>query len=642
MPRASIAKLAVLPALVALALPSAAGAKAIVTHSPDSLAPKNAPAHWLPPEDWVYNHWLPYDEGRLYRVLGIGRDELWQQLRDDRRTLAQLAARHGFPSPARLAAKLVAPRAGHVSAAMLRVLRQRAQRTITQGHLAQHLFFHSLHQFAIPSAAPDIFGVTDARFRELRRSELSPLAIGRLHDRFPGQVQALAIGVLRDRISAGVQSGAMSASQGRILLRRQLSQLPRWLEQQRYNGPPTTTRGALLSKPQDYASNAAISADGRYVIYEAYRQKLKLAIRLGEIAVLRADLQTGATALVSHVAPKGATGFQPASSYNPSISSDGARVTYETSAGNQNFAKRYGRIGVLLCDLHDPQPATSVVHDGPGGPALADSQSAYNPVVSADGSSVAYEVVRDGHTSVVVRGPRSTRVALAGRRAGGNSYADPFEPGLSGDGTRVVATLTRGRVTDPASGVTAVVVRDLRAGATVLVSRADGHAGAPADGPSGDGAISPDGRFVAFTSQAPNLGGPSGALSLFLRDLDAGRTVRIPTPGGRALDPVVSRDGTAVAFTVDRGGRSRIHVWHAASGRVDVVSRASGRSGALGDGRSDDASISADGSRVAFTSTATNLGGAVATGPRAIYVRDLPSDTTTRVSDPARAYAVAP
>jgi hypothetical protein len=51
----------------------------IVTKSPDSLAPKGAPAHWLPPEDWVYNHWLPNDETRLYSLLGITRLHLWHQ-----------------------------------------------------------------------------------------------------------------------------------------------------------------------------------------------------------------------------------------------------------------------------------------------------------------------------------------------------------------------------------------------------------------------------------------------------------------------------------------------------------------------------------------------------------------------------------
>src|SRR5215204_2829798 len=75
-------------------LPTSGGGAAgapIVTRSADSDAPASAPAHWLPPEAWVYNHWLPYDETRLYRLLGITRVGLWEQLRDDRRTLAQLA-----------------------------------------------------------------------------------------------------------------------------------------------------------------------------------------------------------------------------------------------------------------------------------------------------------------------------------------------------------------------------------------------------------------------------------------------------------------------------------------------------------------------------------------------------------------------
>jgi Tol biopolymer transport system component len=625
-----------LAALASLAVAASAPAKKIVTHSPDSLAPKNAPAHWLPPEAWVYNHWLPYDEGRLYRVLGITRSELWQQLRDDRRTLAQLAARHGYRSPAKLAAKLVAPRASTVGDETLRELRDRAERTITQGHLAQHVFFHSLHQFAIPSAAPDIFGVTDARFRELRRTELSPLAIGRLHGRLPGEVQAMSISVLLDRIDAGIGNGSMSAGQGEILLRRQLSQLPRWLDQQRYNGPPLTSSGALLQIPADYASNPAISADGRYVAYEAYRQKLKLAIKLGEIAVLRTNLDSGLTELISRVAPKGPNGFQPASAYNPSISGDGARVTYETSAGNQNFAKRYGQIGVMLCDLHGATKTTGIAEQA-GGPALSDSKSGYNPVISGDGASVAFQQLRDGHTSIVVKGVSGDlRVAASGTRVGGERFGDVYEPGLSADGTRVVMTRTGGRVDRPASATSEVVVRDLVSGRTLLASRADGVDGLPADGPSADGAISPDGRFVAFTSQAPSLGAARGSLGLFLRDLQAGTTIRVPTPSGVPLDPVVAAGGVAVAYTVERGGVSLVRVWNARTGVMQVASRASGATGALAGGRSGDASISADGTRVAFASTAKNL--APGAGPRSIFVRDLTALTTRLVSDPAKAY----
>ncbi len=111
-------------------------------------------------------------------------------------------------------------------------------------------------------------------------------------------------------------------------------------------------------------------------------------------------------------------------------------------------------------------------------------------------------------------------------------------------------------------------------------------------------------------------------------------------PAGLPLDPVVARNGAAVAFTLDRGARSQVAVWHAATGKVEIVSLRP--NGAPGSGRSGDASISADGTRVAFSSTAADLVPGPPAGPRSIYVRDLQARTTTRVSDTSRAYPVAP
>src|SRR4051794_3558280 len=121
---------------VAAVLAAAPGASA---HSEDSLAPAGAPPHWLPPAPWVYNHWLPFDERRLYRLLRVDRGDVWQQLRDDRHTLAELAARRGRPDTERLAAQLVAPWERRIDGARLRTLQHRALRTLTQGHLSQHL-----------------------------------------------------------------------------------------------------------------------------------------------------------------------------------------------------------------------------------------------------------------------------------------------------------------------------------------------------------------------------------------------------------------------------------------------------------------------------------------------------------------------
>src|SRR5438045_1707387 len=96
---------AVLAALAAAAAPARAA---------DSQAPPGAPPHWLPNESWVHEHWLPYDETRLYALLHITRGELWRQLRDDTRNVAELAVRHGWPNAEKLATALVAPRARSV------------------------------------------------------------------------------------------------------------------------------------------------------------------------------------------------------------------------------------------------------------------------------------------------------------------------------------------------------------------------------------------------------------------------------------------------------------------------------------------------------------------------------------------------
>src|SRR3954454_22314861 len=422
----------------ALALAPAAHAESF-----DSLAPKTAPPHWLPPEPWVYNHWLPFDEHRLYRLGGFDRGDLWRQLRDDHRTVWQLAARHGWKRPAALAAALVP--GGD------RVLRSRALRLLTQGHLAQHAFFHSLHQFAIASEAPELFGVPDIAFRALRRAELSPLAIGRLNGRSVGAVEAGSIAVLRERARFGVRTGQTPPAQAALLLRRQVSQLPRWLGQARYNGPPPTHDGELAITPRDHAANPAISADGTRVVYEAYRQNLKAAITFGEIAVMQRDLggassdlasapqapslTTSGTALVSRpVAPEhGAP--RPASAYNPTVSGDGTKIAFERAPGNNNFAKRYGRIGVFVAG---PSRDAHKVDHAPKGARF--SQSAYNPQLSADGRKLVFQAVRDGgrvgiYESDVASG-RTIRVA-GGLRDAGDRFADVYEASVSADGRRV-------------------------------------------------------------------------------------------------------------------------------------------------------------------------------------------------------------
>src|SRR5215211_1402735 len=225
-------RLARMPALVlavllgALAAPPAVQAQSPLPAKPqtaslDSEAPPGAPPHWLPGEQWVMQHWLPYDEERLYSLLGVDRGVIWRLLRDDTRNLAQLAEERGW-EPRALARELVAPwRAELRDPDRLALLERRALRTLTQGHLAQHLFFHSLHQEAIPSHAPAIFGVASRdEWSALRRSELSPLQICRLNGLPRGHVQEQAAATLREYARKGVARQSTPPAQARRLLLR--------------------------------------------------------------------------------------------------------------------------------------------------------------------------------------------------------------------------------------------------------------------------------------------------------------------------------------------------------------------------------------------------------------------------------------
>src|SRR4051795_4426366 len=93
--------------LVLLAAAPASAQTKPQTKSLDSEAPPGSPPHWLPNETWGMQHWLPYDETRLYSLLGVTRGDVWRWLRDDMRNIAGLAAQHGYADPHALARELV-------------------------------------------------------------------------------------------------------------------------------------------------------------------------------------------------------------------------------------------------------------------------------------------------------------------------------------------------------------------------------------------------------------------------------------------------------------------------------------------------------------------------------------------------------
>ena len=129
------------------------------------------------------------------------------------------------------------------------------------------------------------------------------------------------------------------------------------------------------------------------------------------------------------------------------------------------------------------------------------------------------------------------------------------DPAISADGRFVAfSSDATNLVPGDTNGTADVFVRDRQTGTTRRVSVGSG--GAQGNGLSVDPAISADGRFVAFASDATNLvpGDTNGADDVFVRDRQTGTTRRVSVGSGGAqgdrvsFDPAISADGRFVAF----------------------------------------------------------------------------------------------
>jgi Tol biopolymer transport system component len=181
-------------------------------------------------------------------------------------------------------------------------------------------------------------------------------------------------------------------------------------------------------------------------------------------------------------------------------------------------------------------------------------------------------------------------------------------------------------------------------GSTTRVSTATG--GEQGNGSSFVPAISADGRYVAFYSDASNLvaGDTNGARDVFVRDLQTGETTRVSVSGsgaqanGDSFAPALSSDGRYVAFSSaatnlvdgDTNDANDIFIRDRQSNTTTRVSV--GFDGSQANGGSDQPSLSGDGRLVAFTSTASNIVNGDVNNLRDAFVYDRQTGTAVNVS----------
>jgi hypothetical protein len=209
----------------------------------DDLGPPGARHSWLPQEPWVLEHWMPFDRARLERALGLRGPQLESYLFNDHHTLAELARGRGVDVNG-LADQLVAPWYALVPAEQIVVLRDRTMRVLTQGHLAQHMFFHAFHWFPIgPTVAQRLFGVSEGALDSLRKRRLAPVQIARRHGVAEPDLIAGLTAVLDDRRRMAALSGQAWPTESDRLLARQMLTLSCWIRSLRPTDVPGNPYG---------------------------------------------------------------------------------------------------------------------------------------------------------------------------------------------------------------------------------------------------------------------------------------------------------------------------------------------------------------------------------------------------------------
>jgi hypothetical protein len=270
-----------------------------------------------------------------------------------------------------------------------------------------------------------------------------------------------------------------------------------------------------------------------------------------------------------------------------------------------------------------------------GGGRFVAFQSNASNLVSGDLNGVRDIFVRDRKKH------KTTRISVSSPEADAFSGA----PSISDDG-RFVAFDSSATTLVPGdtNGVSDVFVRDRKLGTTTRMSRSS--TGAQGNGQSSYAAISADGRFVAFSSDATNFGAGDTNLTtdVYIRDRKKHKTSRVSVSSSGAqanLDswyPELSAGGRFVAFesnatnlvSGDSNANEDIFVRDRKTGKTTRVSRSS--AGAQSNLASYDVDISANGRWVAFTSNGTNLVGGDSNGSADAFVRDRKTEKTKLLS----------
>lgn len=243
----------------------------------DSLAPPGSSIHYLPKEDWVYRHWIPFDELTLTRLLKIGPQDLESFLYDDHHSLAMIAAQRGLGVGA-LADQLIAPWRPLTNDVEFALVRDHTVRILTQGHLAQHIFFHVYHGTDARAATPKLFHMSPHAYWHLRLKGVTPLGVAHRGGVSQAHVRAGMIALFQIDHDEGIRLKRSAPSEADRFMTRQIAELSCWLRSPLPVMDPSDPYGKeYLLHPSEHPGHTMTPAQERQDEVNVERGRRRLA-----------------------------------------------------------------------------------------------------------------------------------------------------------------------------------------------------------------------------------------------------------------------------------------------------------------------------------------------------------------------------
>lgn len=368
--------------------------------------------------------------------------------------------------------------------------------------------------------------------------------------------------------------------------------------------------------------NPSISSDGRYVVFESTASNLVAGDGNLSSDIFLVDTVNGN---IERISKNGAGQEANGASNNPVISGNGQFVVFESFASNLVSGDTNRSIDIFMYDrLSDTMELISV--DSAGTPGNSHS---FAPSVSADGQFVAFYSMStnlapgDSNRAidVFVRNRSLARTDVISVDVNGYpANMASWQPTISADGQYVAfASNATNLVAGDNNNVQDIFLYNRLNGTLSLLSKAAD--GSPANGASGYPAMSGNGNYIVFESDASNItsNDGNGTTDVFVVDLQRTTATRVSSTengldsNAPAYHPAISQDGRFITYysyasnivTPDLNDVEDVFIYDQVTGNKDILTRT--MNGEQSNASSFSASLSADGRYVALSTLASNL-----------------------------------